>query len=125
MWHTSSEQSRGTALDARSDVFSLALVTLVTCTLIDGVHPLAGHADVVERIVALRDGRLSPRPTSPRRSIACCAWRSPTTRTTARVRLRLAMRSPTPRTARVPYGRHVIAAMLGSLPKTSHSADRD
>jgi hypothetical protein len=119
MWHIPSERS----IDGRSDVFSLALVT---CTLIDGVHPLAGHADVFERIVAMRDGRLSPPAHLPaaidqvlRVALADHPHRYPGASAFGDALADAADR------ARVPYGSHVIAATLGSLPKTSRSADRD
>ena len=122
MWY-SSEQPLGTALDARSDVFSLALVT---CTLIDGVHPLAGYAGVFERIAAMRDGRLSPPAHLPatidhvlRVALADHPRRYPGAAAFGDALADAADR------ARVPYGRHVIAATLDSLPTTSRSADRD
>jgi hypothetical protein len=122
MWHTC-EHSLGTVLDASCDVFSLALVT---CTLIDGVHPLAGHADVFERIVALRDGRLSPPAHLPaaidhvlRVALADHPRRYPGAAAFGDALADAADR------ARVPYGHHVIAATLGCLPKTSRSADGD
>lgn len=121
-WHVSPEQTMGNARSARDDVFTLALVM---CTLIDGEHPLAGHDDLFDRFVALRNRQLALPTHLPaaidhvlRVALAERAYCYPHAGAFGDALAQAADH------AGIPYGPSVIAAMLGSLPPLPPVAHR-